>query len=380
MKSIIHFLYTKILKRWFFLFDAEFVHNRMVKIGVMLGKTRPTRALVRGLLSYQHQALKTKIGGTTFQNPVGLSAGFDYDAQLTQVLGEVGFGFESVGTVTYGAYEGNKRPMLARLPASRSLLVNKGFKNIGLPAVLEQISFPQSDFQVGISIGATNSPETSTATAQIKDIVKSFEYLLAHPKAHKFGYYELNISCPNVAGAGNLASVKDFTTIMRELTMLQLPRPIFVKFPIEISDVDAAKLVEIMIMHKVAAVTIGNLLKNRQSSAFVPSEIAKMQDLKGNFSGKPTWDLSNQLIASVYRRFGQDIKIIGVGGIFSAEDAYHKIGLGASMVQLITGMIFEGPQLIGQINEGLVKMLRQDGYNNIDDALGHEIKTLNPKL
>jgi dihydroorotate dehydrogenase subfamily 2 len=380
MRKYIHFLYTKILKRWFFLFDPEFVHNRMVKMGVMLGKTRPTRMFVRSLFSYQHQMLETKIGGTIFKNPVGLSAGFDYDAQLTQILGEVGFGFESVGTVTYGAYEGNKRPMLARLPASRSLLVNKGFKSIGLPAVLEQITFPTNDFQVGISIGATNSPATSTARDQIRDIVKSFEFLLAHPKGRNFGYYELNISCPNVAGAGNLASVKDFTTIMRELTMLRLPRPLFVKFPIEISESDAAKLVEIMITHKVAAVTIGNLLKNRQSDAFVSSEIAKMQNLKGNFSGKPTWDLSNQLIASVYKRFGRDIKIIGVGGIFSAEDAYHKIGLGASMVQLITGMIFEGPQLIGQINQGLIAMLKRDGFASISEAVGHEAKTLNPKL
>ena len=149
-------------------------------------------------------------------------------------------------------------------------------------------------------------------------------------------------------------------------------RILFVKFQAEIEWKEARELVKIMIHHEVDAITVANLVKKRENPAFDKGEIEEInrQGWKGNFSGKPVEKFSNDLISNIYREFGDQIKIIGVGGIFSAEDAYEKIKRGASLVQLITGMIFKGPQLIGEINRGLVRLLKEDGYTHISEAVG----------
>ena len=131
-----------------------------------------------------------------------------------------------------------------------------------------------------------------------------------------------------------------------------------------------------MINHKVDAVIVANLLKKKSNYKFEESEINEIIDnnLKGNFSGKPTEKISNELIGKVYQEFGDQIKIIGVGGVFSAEDAYEKIIHGASLVQLITGMIFEGPQLIKKINKGILRFMKRDGFDSLDQAIGSYYK------
>lgn len=363
--------YKKIVKPLFFQFDAEVVHDFMTNSGELLGGFPATRQLTRKLFAFEHEALIQKVGNSTFKNPIGLSAGFDYNARLTSILPSVGFGFASVGTVTRKPYEGNQKPRLGRLPQSKSLLVNKGFKSLGIERVLNNhVKLVDAGFQVGISIGATNSPQTSTTSAQIEDIVSSFSYLKNHQRALDFAYYELNISCPNVRGSGNLASPQSLTTVLTELASLKLKKPLWVKFPIEQSFEESKPLLKIMIEQGVQAVVIGNLAKSRNNSALHLDELKTIEQAKGNFSGKPTWKLSNALIQQTYKTFGNDIKIVGVGGVFSAADAYKKITLGASLVQLITGMIFMGPQLIGQINQGFVEQLHQDGLDHISEAIG----------
>lgn len=369
--EIISFLYRHIAKPVFFTQDPEKIHDLITRSGQTIGRFSLTRSITKGLFSYSHPALEVSIGGIKYKNPIGLSAGFDYDGKLTNILPDVGFGFESIGTVTNSPYVGNQKPRLGRLPKSKSLLVNKGFKSEGLVKVLEKnVRFADSDFRYGISIGATNSPKTATADTQKEDIFKSFKYLNQHPSAKKFSYFELNISCPNVAGSGNLANPKDLEDMLSKLDKLKLKRPLWVKFQLEIDWPDAQKLIKIMVKHKVQAIVIANLLKNRQSSFLDKSEVNDIKDLKGNLSGKPTWKLSNELISKTYQHFGDKIIIVGVGGVFSAEDAYEKIKLGASLVQLITGMVYEGPQLIGEINKGLKELLEKDGYKNIAEAVG----------
>lgn len=363
--------YQKVLKPLLFQFDAELVHDLMTNGGELLGDFPLTRQATRKLFAYEHEALHQTIDDTLFKNPIGLSAGFDYNARLTSILPSVGFCFASVGTVTRNPYAGNPKPRLGRLPQSKSLLVNKGFKSLGIERVLaDHVKLVDAGFQVGISIGATNSPQTATTETQIADIVSSFAYLQNHKRALDFAYYELNISCPNVRGSGNLASPKALTTVLSELKSLKLKKPLWVKFPIEQSWSESKPLLEIMIDHGVQAVVIGNLAKSRSNSALQLDELKTIEHAKGNFSGKPTWELSNALIQQTYKTFGNDIKIVGVGGVFSAADAYHKIKLGATLVQLITGMIFMGPQLIGQINQGIVELLHHEGFENVHEAIG----------
>lgn len=372
LSDIFALKYKFILKPILFLFDPENVHDLFTSTGGFLGKSKFGKYIVRKLFKYENEILEQNLFGIDFKNPVGLSAGFDYNGRLTQILGEVGFGFQSIGTVTFSEYLGNAKPRLARLPKSQSLLVNKGFKSEGLTKVLNERLLPwdKDNYVVGISIGATNSPECSTSQMQIKDIIKSFQQLKNHSKLNDLDYIELNISCPNVLGSGSLANPDTLKEVLGKIRELKIDKPLFIKFQLEIEWELAKELIQIMVDYNVDAIILANLLKHRDDKYFSDGELEKVKDLKGNFSGKPTYDLSNQLIGRVYKEFGNKIKIIGVGGIFNAQDAFKKISLGASLVQLITGMIYVGPQVIGQINRDLAKLVKENGYKNISEAVG----------
>lgn len=375
-RFIINHTYHTLLKPLLFQFDPEFIHDSFTSIGQTLGRHQFSRAVTRQLLNFTHPALNQSVAGLNFTNPIGLSAGFDYDAKMSGIIPSVGFAFESVGTVTRHSYNGNPKPRLARLPKSQSLLVNKGFKSEGIQSVLDHfIQKPDPSFNLGISVGATNSPQTSTPETQIADILASFKLAISHPQYRLIDYLELNISCPNVLGSGSLADEAHLEKILSQLDRLNLKKPLFIKFPIHCTDAEALALVSVMIRHHVAAVVIGNLYKKRDPQSFDPNELNQVKKLPGNFSGKPTEKLSNHLISLIHQHFKNKIVIIGVGGIFTAEDAYTKIKLGASLVQLITGMIYEGPGLIGSLNRGLVKLLNTDGHTKLSEAIGKYTQT-----
>ena len=363
-------LYLGFVKPILFKVDAEKVHNWVTKLGKRLSKNPIFCRLLKRIYSHKPQILQQALWDINFASPVGLAAGFDYNAELVGLWSKLGFGFASVGTLTYSSYAGNPAPRLGRLPKSKSLLVNKGFKNIGLAqALAKNLSQLPSDIPIGISIGATNSPQTATAETQIEDILKSFEKLKDRTD---FAYFELNISCPNVLGSGALDQPEVLEKLLARLNQLNLARPLWVKFPAEIDWPKARSLIEIMIKYQVAGIVVSNLVKKRDYSTFDPQEIT--QSPKGNFSGKPVEPISNQLIAKIYQEFAGKIIIIGVGGVFEPEDAYRKIKLGANLVQLITGMVYLGPATIWKINQGLAQLLRQDGYTNITEAVGAEHK------
>ncbi len=370
-------MYKKLVKPILFKQDPETVHERSTRLGSCMGKTFLTKKITSCLFNYKNKKLEQDLFGVHFRNPIGLSAGFDYNIDLAKIIGDVGFAFSSGGTVTNKEYEGNVRPRLARLPESKSLLINKGFKSKGIKAVLDNITFTHHNpAQIGISIGATNSPDTCAPAAQIDDIIESFNYLVSHEKAKQFAYYELNISCPNVAGSGALTEPEVLEELLSQIRKIDLKKPLFVKFQLEIEWNHAQQLIQIMINHNIDAVIISNLLKKKSNYKFNESEINEIIDnkLKGNFSGKATEELSNELIGRVYQEFGNQIKIIGVGGVFSVEDAYLKMQRGASLVQLITGMVFEGPQLIKNINRGIVKMMKRDGFETLNEVIGSYYK------
>lgn len=371
MPNLLAPTYQHLLKPILFQFDPELVHNSFTVLGNQLGRFPAARILTQKCLSYHHPALEQTIAGLHFQNPVGLSAGFDYDGKMSGIMSSVGFGFASVGTVTNQPYPGNPKPRLTRLPLTQSILVNKGFKSAGIRHVLDRnIVKPDSQYILGISIGATNSPQTSEPGTQIPDILEAFNVTINQPKYSLLDYLELNISCPNVMGAGTLATPQHLSRLLAQIAKLKLGKPLWIKFPIHVSDPEAIELVNIMVKYRVAAVIIGNLYKKRDPQAINPSELKMVAKLPGNFSGKPTEKLSNHLISLIYKQFHEKISIVGVGGIFSAQDAYEKIKSGASLVQLITGMIYRGPQLIGDINQGLVSLLKQDGFTHLSEAIG----------
>ena len=346
--SFFDFTYRYLLKPILFMMDPEVVHEGFTKVGEGLERTP---WLVAPFFRYSHPSLRKTVLGIEFDNPVGLSAGFDYDGHMAAVMHSVGFGFNTVGTVTARPYAGNAAPRLARLPKSHSLLVNKGFKSEGARAVRARLDKKNlSRSTIGLSVGSSNVPEVNTVTKAIDDYVTTFK-LFAKRKYVK--YFELNISCPNTAVTGTFYAPENFERLCRAVSALKLFPPIFVKMPSEISFVDSDALVSTALKYNIRGFIFSNLVKDRNNPAFDRGEIEKVAGLRGNFSGRPVYASSNKLIAHTRQKFGKKIAIIGVGGVFTAADARAKFAAGADLVQLITGMIFEGPQLVGKINKSL---------------------------
>lgn len=361
-------LYRHIVKPILFLFPADLVHEWALTIGEWFGRFSFTRGIAGALLSFAHPSLQTEVAGISFQNPVGLAAGFDYNGRLIHIIPSVGFGFHTIGTVTHLPYEGNPRPMLGRLPRSQALLVNKGFKNAGVEHILSQVPL-HARGPVGISIGSTNRPYPSF-DAVVADIVSGFQKAIEHPL---FSYFELNISCPNLIHVTSFQERPDtpegLARILSALSALPLSRPVFIKMPLERTreEIDALVAVAEPFMF-IRGFAFSNLVKDRSNPRLDPQEVANAG--KGNFSGAPTREGANALISHVAQHYGKRFTIIGCGGVFTAEDAYEKIRLGASLVQMITGMVYFGPQRIGEINKGLVRLLKRDGYAHIHEAVG----------
>ncbi|MEK7165989.1 MAG: hypothetical protein AAB874_04255, partial [Patescibacteria group bacterium] len=258
------------------------------------------------------------------------------------------------------------RPMLGRLPESKSLMVNKGFKNEGAQAVVDKLTDLSFSIPLGISLGRTNSRELVTQRESVKDIIEAFNIFEKSPLAHV--YYELNISCPNLFGNVSFYPLKNLRELLREIDKLHLKRPVFVKMTIEKSDRETREMLDVICDHSPRGVIFGNLQKNRKDPSLIPAEVSRFP--VGFFSGKPTFKRSNELVRLAYRHYHKRLVVIGCGGIFSGTDAYEKICLGASLVQLITGMIFEGPQLISDINFQLEELLKRDGFGHLSDAVG----------
>ena len=350
--KIISAKYKYILKPILFRFDAEIVHNFMTPIGEFLGTYKITKKITSMLFNYEDKKLERVVDGIVFPNPVGLSAGFDYNGNLAGNMKSVGFGFNTVGTVTAKEYQGNEKPRLKRLPKSKSLLVNKGFKSEGVDKIIKRLeSKDLTEIILGVSIGSSNIPEVNTIPKAIDDYIYTFEKL----KDKKYiKYFELNISCPNAEMSESFSESKNLKLLLEKIAKLDIEKPVYIKMPNEIDINYAKNLVSIAIKFSfIKGFIFSNLVKNRNNKAFDKAEIKSVEKFKGNFSGKPTQANSNDLISHISKKYGNKTTIIGCGGIFNAKDAKEKLNRGASLVQLITGMIYEGPQLIGKINEEL---------------------------
>jgi dihydroorotate dehydrogenase subfamily 2 len=359
-------IYEYVFRKIFFLIDSETIHLRLTDFGEMLGKIRPIAATIKYFVRFNDPGLEQILFKIKFQNPVGLAAGFDYRAQLTQILPSIGFGFGTIGTITNSPSEGNPKPRLGRLIKSKSLMVNKGFRNPGIKNVLQKLKKLLFEFPVGISIGKTNTEKLTTQRQSVEDIIKAFKE--TEKSNVNFSYYELNISCPNLAGNISFYQPQKLEELLIEIKRLKLSKPVFVKMPIDQTDKETLDMLKIIINFPVQGVIFGNLQKNRLDPSFDQKEILKYK--VGNFSGKPTEKRSNELIKLTYKNYGKKLTIIGCGGIFNAKDAYKKIKLGASLVQLITGMIYAGPLLPAEINSDLSDLIKKDGFKNVSEAIG----------
>lgn len=363
--------YVRVAKPILFRMDPERVHDAITVVGRVLGFCPCMRRATRFLFDYEHPSLEQTILGIRFRNPIGLTAGFDKNAQLIRVMGAVGFGFEEAGSVTGEPCEGNPKPRLWRLPKSKGIVVWYGLKNDGAEAVAGRLRGRKFAIPYGVSVARTNSADTVEQAAGIADYAKAFRV-----SADVGDYCTVNISCPNTCGGEPFTTPGALDALLTALDPIQTKKPIFLKMPCDISTAEFDALAEVAVRHRVHGFVISNLTKKRDRSTVDQTEIAVTD--KGGISGRPVAGPANALIAHAYRTLGSRYVIMGSGGVFSAEDAYEKIRLGASLVQLATGMIFEGPQLIGEINRGLVRLLERDGYKSVSEAVGSKAISVSP--
>jgi len=364
--------YKRAVKPLLFKQKPDTVHKRMLKTGGVVQKVAPVRSLLKASWAYENPAYLTQtILGITFKNPIGLSAGFDKNFELLPMVKSIGFGYMEGGSITYQPCVGNAKPWFYRLPRTKSLVVHVGLANQGAERILKRLRTYspklRADFPLNISVAKTNSANTCTDHMGIEDYVGSLTLI----KESGLGdLITINISCPNTFGGEPFTTPRRLEKLLGAIDALTLQQPVFIKMPcLEWEYIQP--LLEVANRHQVHGITLTNLAKERSK---VQLKDPLPDAVEGGLSGKPTWEISNELIRRTYRAYGDRFIIIGVGGVFSAEDAYTKIRLGASLVELITGMIFEGPQLIGEINRGLVRLLKRDGFTNVRQAIGVDAK------
>jgi dihydroorotate dehydrogenase len=355
---VINKIYLCILKPVFFKFDPEAVHDKMSDFLYFLGKYALTRKISFICWGYSSQELSQNVLGINFKNPVGLSAGFDKNATMIDIMPSLGFGFTEVGSITAKPYDGNKKPRLYRLPEHKTLRINYGLKNLGAEVLHQRLQNKIWALPVGISIAKTNNPETSDIKKGIEDYFFTYETF-----QDTGSYFTINISCPNTCEEKPVfAEPENLDLLLKKIFSIPKIKPVFIKLSPDLPETQLTGILEICKKYPVDGFVCTNLTK---VNIFGHSG-------KGGFSGKAVEKLSDKTIKKVYRFYGGKKIIIGVGGIFTAEDAYKKIKAGATLLQLITGMIYEGPQAISDINMGLIKLLRADGYKNISVAVGKE--------
>ncbi len=362
--NIISFLYKFSVKPICFLIDPEKIHNTLTVFGRILGSNFITRAITGFFFNYHNKKLSQNILGINFNNPVGLAAGFDKDAQLTKILPRVGFGHIEIGSITGEPCVGNPKPRLFRLPKSQSIVVNYGLKNKGAEIISKKLKNAKFKVPIGVSIAKTNCKETVGVEAGITD------YKKAHKAFSQIGDFDvINISCPNAHGGEPFTDPVKLEKLLSEIDKTPTKKPIFIKLSPDLTEKELDAVIQVCTNHKIAGFSCANLTKDRGKL-----KLKEPIPGKGSISGKAIEALANEQIACVYRKTNGKYSIIGVGGIFTAEDAYKKIRLGASLIQLITGMIYGGPQTISQINHGLVRLLEKDGFKNISEAIGADNK------
>jgi dihydroorotate dehydrogenase subfamily 2 len=341
--------YKRVIRPILFKFDPEGVHNFFILIGEFLGSFEIFRKTVGLVYGGSGKYSPKIIDGISYKSSVILAAGFDYNGRLTRILPYVGFGGEEVGSVTARPCKGNGKPRLKRLVKSQSILVNKGLANDGVEKIINRLKKTkrEKNFVIGVSIARTNDPDSVSVEAGVRDYIYSFKRL----NEENIGdYYTINISCPNAFGGESFAEPGALEQLFDSLDKIHTTKPIYIKMPINLKWEKFEKLLDITASHRINGFVIGNL--NKDYNYINPKE-NKFLSYQGGLSGRPCRDLSTELIKKTRQKFGNKYTIIGCGGIMSTGDAREKLGAGADLVQLITGMIYEGPELIKQIKKSV---------------------------
>ena len=346
-------MYKTIVKPLFFLFQPETIHHIVFRIIKFFSAIPGVSSLIRSVYVIDDKRLEISLFGLTFPNPVGLAAGFDKDAKLFDELGNYGFGFIEIGTLTPKAQPGNEQPRMFRLPEDEALINRMGFNNGGVDAAVERLKERKTKVIIGGNIGKNKITLNEEAQS---DYEKCFEALFDH-----VDYFAVNVSSPNTP---NLRALQDKEPLSKLLTRIKElnsqkrnPKPILLKIAPDLTNEQLDDIIDIVKETKIDGVIATNTTISREG---LTTEDSRLKTIgAGGLSGKPLAKRSTEVVRYLSMRSNKAFPIIAVGGIHTAEDAIEKLDAGASLVQIYTGFIYEGPGIAKRINK---RLLADNGY------------------
>jgi dihydroorotate dehydrogenase len=344
-------MYKKLLRPLLFLIPAETAHNIIKILLKIILKIPGIKTLFKIVFRVKNKKLVRNEFGLKFENPVGLAAGFDKDGLLYNDLSAFGFSFVEVGTITPESQKGNKRPRSFRIPGDRALVNRMGFNNIGVEKVIKRLKRNKSKVIVGGNIGKNNITANENA---VNDYEICFEKLYNY-----VDYFVINISCPNITNLTELQDVKNLEVILDRLMRIRKEKddykPVLLKISPDLENKEIDDIIKISENKGIDGIVATNTTIKREGLTTDKKRIEKIGN--GGLSGRPLKDKSTQIIRYINEKTKGKMPVIGVGGIMTPEDAVEKIKAGASLVQLYTGFIYEGPFLVKRINKTILKRL-----------------------
>ena len=337
----------KILKPILFLLPPEKAHHFTTRmLGIVLSLPFG-RAFINSLFNFRHQKLEKHLFGLKFKNPVGLAAGFDKNAELIDNFSHLGFGFIEIGTLTPEPQPGNPAPRLFRLPEDQALINRMGFNNEGVASAISRLKSRKSDIIVGGNIGKNKVTPNEEALS---------DYLICFDQLFPFvDYFVVNVSSPNTPGLRELQEKAPLTHLLASLQKQneekQSPKPILLKIAPDLTPTQLDDIISITKDLALDGLIVSNTTIDRHGLKTSSATIEKIG--AGGLSGAPVFEKSNDVLRYIKKQL-PDVPIIAVGGIMSAQDALEKIDAGADLVQVYTGLVYEGPGLIKRINQAIL--------------------------
>jgi len=334
----------------FFIFPPEAMHGFVAGLMRFVYCIPPLRALVRNMFTVKHPALEREFCGLKFSNPVGLAAGFDKNATLYKAFSLLGFSFIEIGTVTPKEQSGNSKPRLFRIVQDDALINRMGFNNMGVDAAVEQLKRKRPDIIIGGNIGKNTATSNDDAPG---DYFECFRKLYPY-----VDYFTVNVSCPNVANLSELQNIssltKILTVVLSERDRQEHRKPVLVKISPDISLIHLDEILEIVEKMGVDGIVAVNTTIHRNDVSIDRKQIEHIGN--GGLSGKPLTCKALETVNYIRQRTKGKLPVMGVGGIMTAKDAINMINSGATLVQVYTGFIYEGPSLAKKINQAILKV------------------------
>ena len=341
-------MYKFLVRPLLFLIDPERVHHLVTSLLKIIFRIPGMAKIVSGFFSYKHPVLRKTVFGLNFDNPVGLAAGFDKNAESYHEFSKLGFGFIEIGTVTPKGQPGNEKPRLFRLPTDKALINRMGFNNNGALEAVEKLKKKNTSLIIGGNLGKNTATLNEDA---VKDYLYSFNQLY-----HVVDYFVVNVSCPNISDLHKLQDKDSLLEILQALVKERgnytTYKPILLKISPDLNFHQIDDVIQISKETSIDGIVATNTTITRDNLQTPAPKVQKFGN--GGLSGLPLKERSTEIIRYIHQKTSGTLPIIGVGGIMSAKDAMEKFKAGASLVQIYTGFIYEGPSLIKKINKAYV--------------------------